>query len=195
MKNPFQQLPFVITDDYLDISLKGVSKKITCIDFNGNSETRGIAKLLIADRKQFSNNEEALIILLQRFLYEEEEWTDFANFSTDDVRQFTSNFLLPHYGNSEFLSLSIDEFQQSYKEILESEKEFAVKLPGLTHMYPEPWFGIKLNKENVTDLESFDPLQQEEILECFYFKNEWDDKQYFAISRHNYIFFNWALTW
>jgi hypothetical protein len=195
MINPFQQPPFVITDDYLGITLNGFSKNITCINFNGNSETRGVGILLIADRKQFSGKEEALIILLQRFLFEEEEWNNFANFSTEDTRQFTSNFLIPYYGESQLLPFRTNEFQQSYKDILDSEKEFAGKLAGLTHMYPEPWFGIKLNKENVTDLENFDPLQQEEILECFYFKNEWDDKQYFANSRHNYIFLNWVLSW
>lgn len=195
MENPFQQPPFEITDTYLQLTLRNFSKAVTCVNFNGNSETRGIATLLITDRNAFSNPSEALLFLMQRLLFEREEWNDYKNFTVDDIAQFTTYYLLPDYSKLDLNPLEIDAFKKEYRMILDSQIAFAKKIPELQHLYSDPWFGIKCNKENVTHLTNFNPIKGETLENCFYFKNEWDNKEYFAISKKNYIYFDWFLSW
>ena len=195
MKNLFQQPPFAVTTEYLETTFRGFLKNFICVNFNGNSETRGIATLLIAERNAFANHQEALTVLMQHLLFEREEWNHFKEFTTTDIEQFTTHFLLPYYSEMELNPLDKSEFKKEYKSILNSQIEFAKKLPEYWHIYNEDWFGIKLNKENVTDLTGFDPIKNEELEACFYFSNEWDNKEYFAISKNNYIYFDWFLSW
>lgn len=191
MKNPFDEHDFKITDDYLEISIKGFQKPMTVINFNGNSETRGIGVLLIANRNQFSNAQEALMILIQRLDCNDDEISGFNNSSKEDISLITTNCLIPFYRNKQIKSSTVDVFQMEYNNILEWEIDFAKGLPGMAHLYPEPWFGIKYNGEAVADLDEFDPLKDEEILESYYFENEWNSREFFAVSKENYIYLDW----
>lgn len=194
MKNPFQQ-PFAITEDYIENSLKGFSIPIVCINFNGNSETRGIGTLLIVSREMFTNHEDALVVLMQRMLCENENWEHFSDFTAKDVEQFTQNFLNKAYNTMELNRFDVKEFEKEYRMILNSQITFTANIPQYLHIYNDPWFGIKYNKENITDLNGFNPLNEEKLETSFYFKDEWDCKEYFAISKNNYIYFDWFLSW
>ena len=175
MNNPFQLPTFAITDDYLDISVNGFSKNINCIDFSGYT----VGHLMIAEKKMFSSDDEALIILLQRSLCEFQEWYDeqysFKNISVDDVRNFTQHYLIPDYGDRQLFPFSVEEFLEKY------------------HATNDSWRYVRNNKSPVDELTKLKRLEQEEILKSFYFDKNAYTQLFFAISQMNYILYSWDL--
>lgn len=169
-------------DTYLDVSYKGLSKKV---DFFNLDFTRGeteVAKLLFIEKDGLTFAE-AQIILIQRLLMVQEEWMSPEEYTKENVAGWTEHFLKAKYNNAPYVNgISIDDDSDRY---LITDNLFADRKATITFNERHLDFE-EFNKEN--------PLLNDNIIEVSksHFKGLLIEF-YFETDKH-FLLYNWYTT-
>ncbi|MDJ1481905.1 hypothetical protein QNI16_15500 [Cytophagaceae bacterium YF14B1] len=173
-----------ITEDieiYLDKALNGFTKpvQVSILDLN-RSETE-IATILSIDKNLVKDQKEALIILINRFLYLREEWLDFSIYTKEDILRSTDWWLRPRYSDSTF----------------NTDKPIAEQ-PDLLDFYLHRSQYIVITHENkVVTREEFlalSPLSKENILQTSVSQFDWSQFEIYIETDTQFMFFHWYTT-
>ena len=154
----------------------------------------GPGYLILAPKESFSNAEDAISAMIQRALYEDEEWiNDYCKrFKDEDIIWLTNEFLLPIYAKQEIRSISPEKFRKEYDYVINMNTRFTHIREDKTSYEGFLTEGITKNGDDINDYSNFDPLRDEELQECYaVFDSEENRTEYFAISQANYIYLFW----
>ena len=194
MKNPFNLPDFQITDAYVRRSIEAAAVPHTAYTAFTGTELPGELYVLVAEKNNFSDDNQALIGFMQRILVlllSEED--NLSSYDDEAITNLTNNMCL----NGWYSELEYEEIPVSYfKE--EADFLFGVftehfngrgkKLPGEPTNGPHGFFK---DHQPVEAFEKINPLCDEVILQAYSLVNYNDGKYFFAISKKNYILLNW----
>ncbi|MDJ1468973.1 hypothetical protein QNI19_04360 [Cytophagaceae bacterium DM2B3-1] len=170
-----------ITEDieiYLDKALNGFTKpvQVSILDLN-RSETE-IATILSIDKNLVKDQKEALIILINRFLYLREEWLDFSIYTKEDILRSTDWWLRPRYSDSTF----------------HPDTPFTEQFDILSdYLRPSQYVVITHENKVVTreEFRALSPLSTENILHIASSQLDWSQFEIYIETDTQFMFFHW----
>ena len=148
-------------------------------------------------KDQFAGDEEAFICLAMRHEYYDGGPATF-NFSEylklcieEDFIEDAEKTMIPVYGSAEIKETEIEKFIEKYDEWVDSLTSYFRFYEGETMRYRYNDNGIYRNGEEYTgNYQLFHPLLGQDIEKCFHILDEWNRKEYFAITTRYYVFLN-----
>jgi len=180
--------------DYLSLSYKGIAMPMMIYSFTRYRGMAGPGYLVTGSKELFSSPEEAMIAMVQKILYEDEEWAgDYCNsFEDEDIAALTKNILIPVYALQEIREIDPDKFRKEYNILINSATRTTYFREDSTSYAGFETEGIAKNGTPITDYANFDPLRDEVIEKSFaVFDGEQDRTEYFALSAGYYIYLFW----
>jgi hypothetical protein len=147
--------------------------------------TRGetdFTHLLCLEKSDDLTFNKAMSILLMRLKMYNEEWTDFANYTTDDIERWIS-FLETEFTNTEHISeVSSETYQNDFMvKRMEDHRDLKSIL----------YNGKKISFGKYTDL---NPLLLDKIYHIERTQSERLETQYFIETELHFALFNWYTT-
>lgn len=195
MQNPFLKIVVNgIKDDYLRLTHGSLAINMTCYSFTKHLGMAGPGYLIIAPKEAFTKAEEAMAAMIQRILYEDEEWiNDYCKrFTDEDIIWLTNDFLVPIYSMQEIMEITSEKFRKEYNYIINISTRYTCINEDRTSFEGFHTEGIAKNGVGIENYSTFDPLSDEVPEECFaIFDNEQNRTEYFAITPEHYIYLFW----
>jgi hypothetical protein len=195
MQNPYLKVVVNgIMQDYISLSYSSLAAPMTVYSFTKHLGMAGPGYLVIAPKDAFSNPEDAITAMIQRILYEDEEWTkDYCTrFTDDDIKWLTNDFLLPIYAMQEIRKITREKFRKEYDYLVNIGTRYTHINEDKSSFEGYLNKGIAKNGEEITDYINFDPLRDIDEGDCYaIFDNEKDRTEYFAVSPDYYIYLFW----
>lgn len=194
MKNPFNQPDFQTTDAYIRRSIEAAAVPHTDYTAFSGHELPGELFVIVVERDNFRDNEQAMICLMQRMLVLMlSDNDDLSNYDAEAITNLTNNFSLGRwYTELEYEDMPVDYFMKEadflFRGFTEHFNGEGKKEPGEETNGPHGFFK---NYQPVAGFEKINPLCDEVILQLFSLVNYGDGKYLFAISEKKYILLNW----
>ncbi|MGV3611288.1 MAG: hypothetical protein ACO1N0_10090 [Fluviicola sp.] len=166
---------------YLEISTDGLKKEINVyhIDYT-RGETDSCRLLLL--RKENLSRDAAFIILIQRLLMIEEEWTDYENYNPEDLMRW-SGLVASDYRNSHYED----------NVVLDTDEDNSLFMKRLMKESPQ---NIFYNNSEIA-YESYRrncPLFNEQFLKVSKSKFNWLQVEFYIETPNYYMLYNWYTT-
>lgn len=195
MQNPFLRVVVNgVKDDYLRLTYRSLTLPFICYSFLKHIGMAGPGYLVVVPKESFSSAQDAMTAMIQRILYEDEEWTNnyCIRFTEEDIKWLTNDFLIPVYAKQEIRQISPDKFRTEYDYIINLNTRYTHIREDKTSFEGYYTEGITKNGEDIADYINFDPIHGEVLEECYsVFDNEQNRTEYFAISPLHYIYLFW----
>ncbi len=194
MKNLFNKNDFEITDDYIQSSISAAAAPHSVYTVLTSHELPGELFVLVAEKNQFINEQQALISFMQRMvllLVSENE--NLGTYDEEAIINLTKNFCTSGYYNElEYKEIPANYFKDEAEFLFKIFTEnFDRKINEQESQYNQGIDGFFKNHLPVDRFEKTNPLEEELIQEAHSLVDYNDGKYFFAISEKNYILLNW----
>lgn len=195
MQNPFLKLTSGLPGNIGKACMSGFAAEIMHYGFfSGTGES---CYLGIARKDQFAGDEEAFICITMRFDRFDHgpdnlNYREYIELSTEeDFVEIAEKTMVPVYGTVEIKETGIEKFIDLYDEWIDSLTSYFRFYENEKMRFKYNDNGIYRNGEEYTgNYQLFHPLLEQDIEKCFHILDEWNRKEYFAITARYYVFLN-----
>lgn len=195
MRNPFLQLSVGVSGIIGKACIAGYDAEMM---FYGFYSGDGYGCHLIITRKdQFAGDEEAFICIAMRHDRfdggpETLNFTEYLKLCIEeDFVEEAEKTMVPIYGTAEIKETEIEKFIDLYDEWVDSLTSYFRYYENEKMRFRYNDCGIYRNGEEYSgNYQLFHPLYGQDIEKCFHILEEWNRKEYFAITTRYYVFLN-----